>query len=381
MSTPMTSRERVLTALSHMEPDCVPLGLWGSYYSLNDDTYFQILDYLGMGEPVFPFRRYKTRNSNYYDDRVLDRLGTDMRFVWSGFTDLGGALPDTLIDAWGVQWKRMGSHITSAFAPLAQANADQVDEYEWPDVEKYLTLPALKERIRLLKQDGRYAIVARGVNSYGPFEQASVLRGREQFYIDLILDPLLARRLIERCTDVIVRLNEIFLDTVGKDIDIFEIPGDDYGGTEDLIISPKVFDEMIKPALERIVRPIKQFRKDLPVAFHSDGAIMKIVDSLVDMGIDILNPLEPLAVNDWVSVKRKYADRLCFMGGIDIKKAMTGSVTDVEEEVKRCMSTFATGGGYIMTPSNHLQKDVPPKNIVALFDLGRTYGQYPISLS
>jgi uroporphyrinogen decarboxylase len=231
----------------------------------------------------------------------------------------------------------------------------------------------------MLKKEGVHAIAARAVNSYGPFEQASVLRGREQFYTDMILEPDLARLLIDRCTSVIVRLNAMYLDAVGKDVDVFEIPGDDYGGTEDMLISPRVFDEMIKPALGRIVKPIKEYRADLPVAFHSDGAIMKIVAALADTGIDILNPLEPLPANDWDAVKREYGHRLCFMGGIDIKQAMRGSLTEVEEEVKRAIRVFAPGGGYIITPSNHLQRDVPPANIAALYDFGRAHGRYPLS--
>jgi uroporphyrinogen decarboxylase len=101
MSHTMTPRDRVLTALHHEEPDRVPAALWGSYYTLQDGTYFKTLEHLGLGDPLPPFRRFKTRNSNYYDDRVLERLGTDTRYVWSGFTDLGGAPPDTLVDAWG----------------------------------------------------------------------------------------------------------------------------------------------------------------------------------------------------------------------------------------------------------------------------------------
>jgi uroporphyrinogen decarboxylase len=339
----MTSRERVLTTLHHMEPDRVPMGLGGSYYSLNDDTYFALLGHLGLGAPVEPFRRYKTRNSNYYDDRILERLGIDFRYVWSGFTELGGAPPDTLVDAWGVRWQRMGPHIATVSPPLAGASIEGVEKHPWPNVEKYLSLPELKERVKMLKKEGVYAIVARAVNSYGPFEQASVLRGREQFYMDMILEPDLTRLLIDKCTDVIVRLNEMYLDAVGKDIDVFEIPGDDYGGMEDLLISPRIFNEMIKPAHERIVKPMKEYREDLLVAFHSDGAIMKIVAALTDAGVDILNPLEPLSANDWESVKKEYAERLCFMGGVDIKQAMRGSTSEVEEEVKRNIRIFAPG--------------------------------------
>ena len=332
-----------------------------------------------MGEPVLPFRRYKPRNSNYYDDRILDILGTDTRYVWSGFTDLGGAKPDTLIDAWGVQWKRMGPNITAVDYPLANATIEDVEKYPWPDPERYVDIEQLKERMKKLKRLGNYAIVARAVNSYGPFEQASELRGRAQFMIDMLLEPELAQLIIDKVTDVIVRLNEIYLDAVGKDIDIMEIPGDDYGGTEDLLISPAVFDKMLKPALNRIVKPIKQYRKDLFVAFHTDGAIMKLLEEFSELGIDILDPIEPLPANDMGVIKKQFGTKLSFMGAIDIKKAMPGSLFDVEEEVKRRIRLLAPGGGYILAPANHVQTDVPPENIVALYDFGRKYGKYPLN--
>ena len=379
MKHKMSSRERVLTALHHQEPDRVPMVLWGSYYSLQDQTYFNLLKYLKLGEPVAPFRRYKSRNSNYYDDRILDVLGTDARYVWIGFTDLGGAHPDTLIDVWGVKWKRMGPNITAIGYPLANATIEDVEKYEWPDPEKYIDLNQLKERIKKLKKIGSHAIVARAVNSYGPFEQASELRGRAKFMMDMILEPELAQLIIDKVTDVIARLNEIYLDAVGKDIDVMEIPGDDYGGTEDLLISPAIFEKMLKPALNRIIRPIKDFRGDLFVAFHSDGAIMKLLDSFVELGIDILDPIEPLPANDMNVIKKQFGAKLSFMGAIDIKKALPGSIKDVEEEVKRRIRLLAPGGGYILAPANHVQTDVPPENIVALYNFGRKYGKYPLN--
>ena len=98
----MTPRERVLTALHHQEPDRVPTALWGSYYTLQDQTYFDLLNHLGMSkEPNTLFRRLRGHNSNYYDDRVLDYLDTDIRYVWLGFTDLAGPQPDLGLDVWG----------------------------------------------------------------------------------------------------------------------------------------------------------------------------------------------------------------------------------------------------------------------------------------
>jgi uroporphyrinogen decarboxylase len=224
----------------------------------------------------------------------------------------------------------------------------------------------------------RHAIAARAVNSYGPFEQAANLRGREAFYMDLVAEPKLAKLLLQKCTDVIIHANEAFLEALGNSIDFFEIPGDDYGSSQDLIVSPAIFVETIKPELARIVRSIKDLRRDLPVAFHSDGAIQKIIGDLADIGIDILNPLEPLPVVDWGKIKKDFGSRLCFMGGVDIRQALRGSVKEVERDVRRCIHTFASGGGYLLTAANHLQMDIPPENILAMFDAAHTLGRYPL---
>ncbi|MHB0859177.1 MAG: uroporphyrinogen decarboxylase family protein [Anaerolineae bacterium] len=378
MTKPMSSRERVLTALHHQDPDRVPTALWGSYYTLQDETYFNLVRYLGLGEPVSPFRRLKSRNANYIDDRILDRLETDIRYVWLGFDDLGGAHPDTLQDAWGVRWQRSGPIITAVSHPLAEATLEEVEAYPWPNPERYIRLDELRERVRALKQRNTHAIAARAVNSYGPFEQASALRGREQLLMDVVLNPELATAIIGRVTDVIVRLTEIYLDVAGRDIDIIEIPGDDYGGMRSLLISPNIFDTLLAPALARIIDPIKAFRRDLTVAFHSDGAIAPLLGRFVALGIDLFHPLEPLPANDMAKIKAAFGNRLSFMGAIDICEALPGPADGLEAEVQRRIELLAPGGGYILAPANHVQKDVPPENIVALYRLAREHGRYPL---
>jgi uroporphyrinogen decarboxylase len=372
----------MLAAMNRTEPDRVPTVMWGSYYTFNDDTYFNLLEHLGLGEPVPPFRRQLPRNSNYYDDRILDRLRTDARYVWSGFTDLGGARMDgDGCDCWGVRWVRRGPHVTSVGFPLAGAGMEEIQSYRWPDPERYLNYGVMRDRLVLLRRDyPNHAIGARAVNSYGPFEQAAQLRGRADFLMDTATQPDLARLIVNRCTDVIVRAQELYLDVVGKHVDFFEIPGDDYGANQNLMISPHAFSKLLKPALARIVQSVKAYRHDLPVVFHSDGAIASIVPDLVEIGIDALNPMEPLPATDWPAIKREYSDQLCFMGGIDITESMIGKVEDVVEEVRRRIETFGSGGGYILAPANHLQPDVPPENIVALFEAARRYGHYPLGV-
>ena len=380
MTKKMTPRERVLRALHHDEPDRVPAALFGSYYSLQDGTYFSLLEHLGIPDPVPPFRRFKTRSTNYYDDRVLERLGTDTRYVWLGFTDLGGTNPDTMTDAWGTRWKRMGPSFTGIGYPLGEATIEEVAAYDWPDPERYIDREGCRKRAEALAREGAYAVVARGVNSYGPFEQASELRGRDTYLMDLVLNPELAGLLLEKVTDVIVRLTEILLDTCGRHLDIVEVPGDDYGGTESLLISPDMYRSIVKPQLDRIIQPIKQYRSDLTCAFHSDGAVADILEEFVSSGIDLFHPLEPLPANDMADIKKRFGDRLSFMGAVDIKTSMTGGVKDVEEEVRRRIGLLAPGGGYILAPANHLQADVPPENIVALYESGRQYGTYPLRI-
>jgi uroporphyrinogen decarboxylase len=331
-----------------------------------------------VGSPVPPFRKQKPRNSNYYDDRVLDALDTDVRYVWSGFTDLGGArMNSDRKDAWGVEWQRSGPHITSVNPPVAEASIDQIDQHNWPEPEHYIDFDLIKERLATLRQHyPDRAIGARAVNSYGPFEQASVLRGREDFYMDMIAEPETCRRIVEHVTDVIIRAQDLYLEEVSAEIDFFEIPGDDYGGMEDLMISPDHFRSMFKPALKRIVENVKSHRPDLPVVFHTDGAVGKIIGDFVEIGVDVLNPLEPLPATDWASIKEQYGDRLCFMGGVDLKEALPGSLEEVERDVQRCINTFAGGGGYILTSSNHMQADIPPENIERMFESARRLGRY-----
>ena len=380
MPKTMTSRERVLATLQHQEPDRVPTALWGSYYTLQDQTYFNLLKHLGIADPVPPFRRLRGHNSNYYDDRVLDCLDTDIRYVWLGFTDLGGPQPATGVDAWGVGWKRIGLYMTPVEHPLSSATVEDLERYPWPDVEKLIRVDELQARLQDLQKDGEHAIAARAVNSYGPFEQAQAMRGREQFLVDLLTEPEFAQALIRKVTQVIKRLTEIYLDIAGNAIDLMEIPGDDYGGTNSLLFSPRVFDRYLKPTLAEIVGLIKSYRSDIAVVFHSDGAIVPLLESFIEVGIDVVHPIEPLPANDHAVIKARFGDRLTFLGAIDIKTAMPGSVEDVEAEVKRRVRSLGRGGGYIIAPANHLQHDVPPENIVALYQAARRYGRYPISI-
>ncbi|GAB4576313.1 MAG: uroporphyrinogen decarboxylase family protein [Anaerolineae bacterium] len=378
----MTSRERVLAALEHREPDRVPTALGGGPYGLVDDLYFKLLDVLDLGEPVPPFRT--GHNISYMDDRVLERLGVDTRYVWPGASPSSpqrpGPEPETFLDGFGQVWRRAVPYYYPDHGLLSKATT--IDEIEalvtWPDPNDPAWTAGVAERARLLRENTNCFIVARMVTSYGVFQTACNLRGMAEFMMDMVLNPPLAHHLVSRITDTIAALLSGYLQAAGDNIDMIELPGDDYAANENLLISPELFRDFIKPALRRLVHTIREHNPAIKIMAHSDGMIAKLVPEYIDLGIDVLHPLEPVPALDQAAIKAEYGDRLAFLGGIDISHAMRGSREDVIAEARRCITALAPGGGYILAPSNHLQADVPPENVITLFEAARQFGQYPL---
>jgi len=379
----MTSRERVGTALSFQEPDRVPTAIGGGPYGIVDETYFKLLRYFNLGEPVKPFRT--GHNISYLDNRILDALGTDIRYIYPTLSPSSPIHqtnnPDILLDSFGQSWKRAAPYYYVIDGLLKEAHTiNQIEELvRWPDPNDEKWFSGLKERCIEIN-NGKYWITARMITSHGPFQTACDLRGTENFLADLSINPDFAMALLERIGKFICDFTKKYLSACGDQIHMIELPGDDYAGNENPIISPMMFRKFFQPVLKKMVGCIKSFRADLKVMLHSDGAITKLLPDLIACGIDVIHPLEPLEVTDQFRIKAQYGSQVCFLGGIDISHATLGSKTDVRNEVRRCMQALAPGGGFILAPSNHLQADVPPENIVQLFEDARVYGNYPINL-
>lgn len=378
----MTPRERVRRALAHQEPDRVPTALGGGPYGLVDEVYLKLVERFGLGEPVKPFRQ--GHNISYMDDRVLERLGTDTRYVWPGDSPSSPKYstdrPEVFLDGYGQPWKRALPYYYPDRGILAEASLDDIDRIvTWPDPSEPRWMAGVRERARALKENTDYFIVARMVTSHGPFQTASDLRGAEQLLMDMVLNEEFVLALVERATDVIDRLLHAYLAAGGEYFDMVELPGDDYASATSTIMSPAMFGTFFKPALKRLVDTVKGFRDDLKVMFHSDGMIKPLLPDLIDIGVDVVHPLEPVPGVDMTAIKAEFGGRLAFLGGIDIVEALPGSQQDVVDEVKRRIRELAPGGGYVLAPANHVQPDVPPENIVTLFQAAREHGQYPIT--
>lgn len=362
----------------------MPVALGGGPYGVVDDVYFRLLDALDLGAPVPPFRT--GHNISYQDDRLFARLGIDTRYVWPALAPSSPAVqtgdPSRFLDSYGQPWIRATPYFYADEGILT--DAAQVDDIDrrltWPDTSLPKWTVGVAERARTLHEDTDCYVIGRMVTSHGPFQTACDLRGTEQFLMDLALDPDFARHLLNRVTDTIDGLLRNYLEACGPFIDMVELPGDDYAGNESLVISPRMFRTYIKPALARLVNTAKTFRADLKVMLHSDGNIQPLLADFVEIGVDVVHPLEPLPSMDLDAIKAEFGQKLAFLGGIDISHAMPGTREDVIAEVRRRIAQLGRGGGYVLSPSNHLQNDVPAENVIALFDAARQYGVYPLKV-
>lgn len=378
----MLPRQRVLAALNHQEPDRIPTALGGGPYGLVDPLYLNLVRRLGLGAPLAPFRQ--GHSISYMDDRLLERLGTDLRYCWTGRLPnsplIPGSDPDTFYDSYGQVWKRAQPYYYAGEGLLHDAaGLDDIERrVRWPNLDDPAWMAGLAARAQSLRQETDYFVVLRMVASHGPFQTACDLRGTENFLTDLALRPEFARTLLERITTILEGLLRRAMQTAGRWLDLVELPGDDYAGNAGPVISPAMFRAFIQPCLARLVSAVKEANPAARVMLHSDGAIARLIPDLLALGIDVLHPLEPLPATDLAAVKAQFGERVTFLGGIDIAHAMPGRREDVIAEVERRIAQLGPGGGYILAPSNHLQADVPPENVVTLFETAQSAGRYPL---
>jgi uroporphyrinogen decarboxylase len=381
----MTPRQRVLATLAHQEPDRVPTALGGGPYGLVDDLYLRLVKYLDLGQPVAPFR--SGHNISYMDDRLLEKLGTDLRYCWPGLMPNSPVIssPDenTFYDSYGQIWKRVLPYYYAGNGLLNEAaGKDDIERLvRWPDLSDPVWMAGVAERAQSLRQGSDYFVVMRMVTSHGPFQTACDLRGTNAFLMDLVLDPDFAEALLDKVTTVIEGLIKLAMQAGGDYFDLIELPGDDYAGNSNLLVSPALFRKFIQPCLERLIKAIKKNRPQVKVMLHSDGAITKLLPDIIALGVDVLHPLEPLPANDLVALKEQFGKQISFLGGIDISHAMPGSRQGVRAETRQRIAQLAPGGGYILAPSNHLQADVTEENVVELFHSAYEFGQYPLVIS
>ena len=375
----MNHRERVLTAIAREEADRVPVDLGGVGGLIVDPAYFAVLDMLGLDRSVEPYRSGST--ANYYDERVLEAFDTDFRHVWLASPDKPKSVshPDgTVTDMWGITWGPEGSYPVDF--PLKGKSGQEIMDYKWPELTDWNT-DGVRERARRYFEETDYAVVAKSVlDGAGIFERCYYMRSIDEFFVDMADDEDLVMYMINRICEIELKMWDMYLDAVGPYVQIVQ-RATDLGTQTGLLISPEYYRKYLKPVDDKVYRFIKSKAPHVKLWFHSCGAIEPLIEDFIDIGVDILNPIQPLCLGmEPEQIKARYGDRLCFHGGIDVQQAMPGSLEDVRTEVKARIRALAPGGGYIVGAANHIQKDTPPENIIGMYRFAKEYGKYPLTI-
>lgn len=351
----LTPRDRVLIALQHMETDRIPMSLG---FGINKPAHYKLQEYLGL------------KNKRDLDDFLLKY--SDIRNIepdYIGPTDRNLVLADgTLVDEWGV-YRKMVSYGDGEYAeichhPFAEINEiSELEQYQWPSADWFDT-SNIKEKIKEINKEKEYAFKI-GIGLI--FEHAWYMRGFERMFMDMADHSELAFEILRRVTDYYIALFTKIAQAAEGKLDLV-FTGDDIAGQQGLLMSPNIFQEMIKPHHKRLNKAIHEY--GAKILYHSCGAVSKIVPDYIDMGVDILEALQfDAAGMDPKELKENYGNKLCFHGGISVQTTLPfGTVDDVREEVKERINILGKDGGYIIAPSHAIQAGTPPENIMAFLE-------------
>lgn len=367
----MTSKERLQTAMDHKEPDRVP--------------------YMSTFVPEVAI----TLKEKY--KKEIESIGKDIELKYQGMTELDILFghdmllltygmstgyyretdSDTYYDEWGIKWKKIpydtpngtGYYTEIVEFPLAEDSA--IDTYVPPDPDK---------------EDMSYAegiISAYGADKYicgiidcSIFEAQKYLRGITQSLIDLAADKDISHKIMDMSVDYHLKLGYKLID---RGVDMLWL-ADDYGAEHSMIISPETFREMIKPKMGYMIGELRKRNKNIKIAFHSDGYIEPIIPDLIEVGVDLLNPIQPESM-DPADIKKKYGKNIALWGTVSTQSTLPfKGPKEVNEEVRERIKTCAPGGGFLLAPTHNIQLDVPFANIEAFYGAITKYGAYPVEL-
>jgi uroporphyrinogen decarboxylase len=280
-------------------------------------------------------------------------------------------------DEYGIRWTRgseeTGIHYPNSH-PLADADINKIKTYKMPNMRDPSRIAGLREEAKRLRENTDYAIVADGM--WLLLERCDDLLGMEDFLVDLVADRPRARTIIDKIAENILDSVELFVSEVGDYVDVITF-GDDLGTQNGPMFSPAIYRDLIKPYHKLFIEVCRKY-SNAKIMYHNDGSIMDFLDDIVDVGFDILNPVQCTAKGmDPVTLKKRYGKYLTFWGGVDAQTIMSrGTPQEVVREVKKKIDIFAEGGGYVLGNTHVIEYEFTAENITALFDTGLSYSNY-----
>ena len=360
----MDSRERVMLALSFQEPDRVPIDFWGSG----------------------GFFRHLKAERDISREEFLEEAGVDFRYI-EGPRYIGLPLGEGR-DLWGVPRKTVAVTVGRAeesykevtVSPLSEAkDLEQIFDYPlWPSAD-WFDYSVIKKQCEQV-HDGGKVVVFMGdrLNRIAQLKPAMYMRGMEQIFVDMMIEPELARAVFKKISDFYQEYLKRILESADGGIDIV-CTGDDFGSQNTLLVSPEHWIAFLGEGFAAYNRLIGS--SGARSMHHTCGYVTPIIPHFVERGLDILQSLQPESMaGDFSAIKRQYARTLCFQGGISIQNTIPrGTPEDVRREVRRNLDALGGGGGYIISTAHNVQADCPLTNVDALIRAYHDLGRYPMA--
>jgi uroporphyrinogen decarboxylase len=354
----MNPRERSIAAINHRQPDRPPI-----YVSLTP----QMAEKLSLlnGVPYEP-PVDAMESSRISHMELLTGMGVDLVAIAPSAPPAAPTrtLSDgRIVNEWGMVFRDIGLYAEFDGHPLAEASVEEdIKQYPFPDPHA----------------PGRYDIARRMIDRYGHshgiignvetmfFELSWYMTGYEKFLMDLVTEAEYLPHLMDRIMHYIIDAGKVLL---GMGVDILWC-GDDFGGQSGMLIDPVTWRSQIKPRIKFMFEEFRKVQPDIKLAWHSCGSILPILPDFIELGLDILNPIQPLAKGmEPEFLKSEYGKDLTFFGGIDVQELLpTGTPQQVKDEVRRRIDILGKNGGYIIAPAHNIQPDTPVENVQAFFE-------------
>ena len=353
----MEPYERVVSAVRHQKPDRAPI------------------DYIATPEIRVKLKKHLGIDDN---ELLLQKLGVDIRRVQPRFagpkemTGMDGVSAQGK-DFLGIIWKpvknELGSYNEIEFHPLAHATTvKEIEEYSWPEVD-WFDFSHVKDEIARINKDQRYSIL---YFAGGAFETPWYMRGMERYLMDLVECPDIAEAISSRAAEFYKKRALKAIEQSDGQIDMIG-SGGDIGTQRGMMLAPDMWRKHVKPYSERLIRTFKDM--GLITYYHSCGSIVPVIEDLIEMGLDILDPVQPLATGmEPEKLKQQFGDRLTFHGGIDEQELLPHATPEkVRNEVEHLIEVVGKDGGYIVCPAHAIQPDTPMENIMAIYETAKEY--------
>ena len=386
MGANMNSRDRVLMTLNHEEPDRVPYDLGGTAQTgVHVVAYPKLRDHMGLPPIEVTPRQMFSQSSELHED-FLNAVQADVRHVPRRSTMGERCSPvrdgDYLVrtDQWGAAYRMPvegGLYYDVWRSPLDVDNLEErLDLYQWPDPDDPWHYELLRKRAQAARDKGK-AVVLQGFMA-GILETYALLRGYSRGFMDLVVDEAVAGRILDKLVEIKATYWRRALTELDGLVDIVN-ESDDVGAQQSLLMSPSTYRRVVKPRHKRLFASVKEVAPRVKLFLHSCGAVRPLIPDLIEIGVDILNPIQLGAKDmDPLELKQKFGRDLCFWGGgVDAQGVLgSGTPAEVRDQVRRNIDALAPGGGFVFAADHVIQPNIPPENFMAMWETLQEYGVY-----